>query len=251
MANGVSADRVNKIYEVACDGRSHLPGLLRRLNTVERKIELQTKHRESDRNTTPLITAAVRGNQNSVKTLLTYKADTEGRGTIKVDDHVVKACTPLWAAAAAGHLDVVQLIVEQKAKVDGRVETASTPFRAAVCDGRIDIKNNLVENGADINARKNDESTSLFPACCHDHTDFVECFLTHGANINFQDKDVYTALHLATRWGCIAIFDKLIGHGGLQPQNKNGLTPRLAASNHCKIELVSYQTTEVFKGRKN
>ena len=115
MANGVSADRVNKIYEVACDGRSHLPDLLRRLNTVERKIELQTKHRESDRkttplNTTPLITAAVRGNKNSVKTLLTYKADTEGRGTIKVDDHVVKACTPLWAAAAAGHLDVVQLL---------------------------------------------------------------------------------------------------------------------------------------------
>lgn len=206
MANGVSADRVNKIYEVACDGGSHLPDLLRRRNTVERKIELQTKHRESDRNTTPLITAAVRGNQNSVKTLLTYKADTEGRGTIKVDDHVVKACTPLWAAATAGHLDVVQLWYS---------------------------------------------CYSLFPACCHDHTDFVECFLKHGANINFQDKDVYTALHLATRWGCIAIFDKLLGHGGLQPQNKNGLTPRLAASNHCKIELVSYQTTEVFKGRKN
>ena len=123
MANGVSADRVNKIYEVACDGRSHLPGLLRRLNTVERKIELQTKHRESDRNTTPLITAAVRGNQNSVKTLLTYKADTEGRGTIKVDDHVVKACTPLWAAAAAGHLDVVQLLragTKSRSRLKGR-----------------------------------------------------------------------------------------------------------------------------------
>ena len=98
------------------------------------------QNRESERNTTPLITAAVRGNQNSVKTLLTYKADTEGRGTIKVDDHVVKACTPLWAAAAAGHLDVVQLLLEQKAEVDGRVETASSTFRAAVCDGRVDSK---------------------------------------------------------------------------------------------------------------
>ena len=135
----------------------------------------------------------------------------------------MKACTPLWAAAAAGDLDVVQLLIEQKAEVDGRVETGSTPLRGAVCDRRIDIINYLVENGADVNARKlkNDESTSLFPACYHDYTDFVECFLKHGANVNFQDKDDYTALHSAKRWGYTAIFDKFLSHKGLQPQNNH------------------------------
>ena len=53
------------------------------------------------------------------------------------------------------------------------------------------------------------------------HTDFVECFLEHGANVNFQDKDDYTALHLATRWGYTAIFDKFLSHKGLQPQNNH------------------------------
>ena len=51
----------------------------------------------------------------------------------------MKACTPLWAAAAAGHLDIVELLIEQKVEVDGRVGTGSTPLRGAVCDGRIDI----------------------------------------------------------------------------------------------------------------
>ena len=68
----------------------------------------------------------------------------------------MKACTPLWAAAAAGHLDIVELLIEQKVEVDGRVGTGSTPLRGAVCDGRIDIINYLVEKGADVNARKND-----------------------------------------------------------------------------------------------
>ena len=52
----------------------------------------------------------------------------------------MKACTPLWAAAAAGHLDIVELLIEQKVEVDGRVGTGSTPLRGAVCDRRIDIK---------------------------------------------------------------------------------------------------------------
>ena len=51
----------------------------------------------------------------------------------------MKACTPLWAAAAAGHLDIVELLIEQKVEVDGRVGTGSTPLRGDVCDGRIDI----------------------------------------------------------------------------------------------------------------
>ncbi|CAH3158424.1 unnamed protein product [Pocillopora meandrina] len=59
---------------------------------------------------------------------------------------------------------------------------------------------------------------------------FVECFLKHGANMNFQDKDGYIALHLATRCGYIAIVDKFLGHGGLQPQNNHYFIKRLKCS---------------------
>ena len=120
----------------------------------------------------------------------------------------MKACTPLWAAAAAGHLDIVELLIEQKVEVDGRVGTGSTPLRGAVCDGRIDI----------IWLRREQMLTQGRMMITHD---FVECFLKHYANVNFQDKDDYTALHSATRWGYTAIFDKFLSHKGLQPQNNH------------------------------
>ena len=206
----------------------------------ERSTALETKTKDGDQITTPLIIAARNGNLDSVKTLLRYKADIEARGTVKVYDQVIEGCTPLWAAAATGHLDVVELLIARNSKVDGRTTTNSTPLRAAAYDGRLDIVRCLVENGADVNAHNNFENTPLIVACYNGHINVVTYLIECGANMDQQDKKGNTVLHFAAEKGHFEIVNELLALGASQLQNTQRLTPRLLASNKCQVEMVEY-----------
>ena len=114
MADKLSvSDSVTKVYQAARNGSSDLTDLLKRLKTEQRKTALETKTKDGGHFVTPLIIAAHNGHLKSVKILLKFGAEIETRGTLKIEDEVKEGCTPLWAAAATGHLDVVKLHVNQ------------------------------------------------------------------------------------------------------------------------------------------
>ena len=234
------SDSVTKVYQSARDGSSDLTDLLKRLKPEQRKTALETKTKDGSQITTPLIIAARNGHLNSVKILLSYKADIEDRGTVKIENDVVKGSTPLWAAAASGHLDVVKLLIEQNAEVDGRVSTGGTPLRAAAYDGYLDTVRCLVESGADVNARNNYEATPLQPACYRGHLTVVTYLINKGAFIDVQSKNGNTALHEATEGGHLEIVSHLLALGASQLPNNGGLTPLLYACDYCAIEIVEY-----------
>ena len=234
-----NTNRVAIVYEAARDGAVVvLSNVLQRMSISERSAALETKTKDGDQITTPLIIAALNENLDSVKMLLRYKADTEARGTVKVDNQVIESCTPLWAAAATGHLDVVKLLIERNANVDGRTLTNSTPLRAAAYVGRLDIVSWLVENGADVNARNNLENTPLMVACYNGHMPVVTYLIERGANVDFQDKQGNTVLHWAAKKGHLEIATKLLALGASQFPNIHRLTPLLVASNSYKIDMV-------------
>ena len=235
------SDSATKVYQAARDGTADLSDLLKRLNTDERKTALETKTKDGDLITTPLIIAARNGNLDSVKILLRFKADIEARGTLKFKDgEVVDGCTPLWAAAASGHLDVVKLVLERNAEVDSRTLKDSTPLRAAAYDGRLDIVNCLVEHGADVNARTKYGNTPLTLTCGNGHMNVATYLVEHGANIHLQNNNGNTCLHTAAEKGHVEVVSKLLDLGAKGKQNYKRLTPLLVASNHCKIEMVEY-----------
>ena len=127
-------DPVTLVYEPARYGVVVVLGNVpQRMSISERSAALETKTKDGDQISTPLIIAARNGNLDSVKTLLRYKEDIEARGTVKVHDQVIEGCTPLWAAAVSGHLEVVnyKLLIERNADVDARTLRNSTPLRAA------------------------------------------------------------------------------------------------------------------------
>ena len=216
MANSLS-DSITKVYKAARDGTADLTDLLKRLNTDERKTALETKTKDGDEITTPLIIAARNGNLDSVKILLRYKADIEARGTVKdTEGNVFEGCT------------------------HSRTSTDSTPLRAAAYDGRLDIVSCLVKHGADVNARDVSGSTPLMITCYNGHVNVVTYLVEHGANVHLQDKDGDTCLHYAAKGGHIEVVSKLLGLGAKEKQNCKRLTPLLVASNYCKIEMVEY-----------
>ena len=240
MGNLSLSKCVTKAYQAARDGSSYLDDLLIRLKTTEqRKTALETKTKDGSHFVTPLIIAAHNGHLNSVKILLSYKADIEARGTLKIGDEVSEGCTPLWGAAAADHLDVVKLLLEQNADVDSKTSTGSTPLRVAAHEGHLDIVRCLVHRGADVNARNdcNEESTALVVACSRrlfGETSVVDTFLIQ------QCKVGRTALHDAVERGHLKIVSELLALGASQLPNGLGLTPLLSACVECSIEMVEH-----------
>lgn len=66
------------------------------------------------------------------------------------DGETIEGAPPLWCAAAAGHLDIVKLLITHGAKVNTTTRTNSTPLRAACFDGHLEIVKYLVQHGADV-----------------------------------------------------------------------------------------------------
>ena len=232
-----------KVYEAARDGAYvELCGTLIRMSISERHDVLETKTQDGDYLVTPLIIAAHNGHLNSVKILLRYGADTEGRGTVKVQGEDVEGCSPLWAAAKVGRLDVVKLLIEHNAEVDGRTATNSTPLRAAVYNGHHDVVRCLVEKGADVNALTEKGNTPLMVACFFGHEEIVSYLIARGADIKLQDEWGYSALHRAVQSNNLEIASDLMALGVPQSANNDRLTPLLLASNECKIEMVENLT---------
>ena len=238
------SDSVTTVYQFARDGCSvHLTDLLKRLKTEQRKTALETKTKDGSHFVTPLIIAAHNGHLNSVKILLSYKADIEARGTLKIGDEVSEGCTPLWGAAAADHLDVVKLLLEQNADVDSKTSTGSTPLRVAAHEGHLDIVRCLVESGADVNAR-NDCKEESTPLVTYYHGLFSgNGMLSVIDNYRIQQCKVgRTALHDAVERGHLKIVSdhELLALGASQLPNGLGLTPLLYACNECSIEMVEH-----------
>ena len=164
----------------------------------------------------------------------------EARGALKFDDEVGEGCSPLWAAAASGHLHIVKILIEGNADVNGRTFSNSTPLRAAAYIGRLDIVSCLVENGADVNARNKFQHTPLMAACYNGHGKVVTYLIKSDANIDLQGKEGNTALHEAIYKDHFEIAKQVVALGASQLPNIQLLTPLLFASNNCRIDMVEY-----------
>ena len=152
---------------------------------------------------TPLMTAARVGSLASVKVLLargaTVDAKDERRGQ-----------TALMWAAAEGHADVVQTLVELGADIHLRLSSGFTPLLFAVREGRSSVVRVLLKAGSDVNEtvpmdRKRGYGGRLPPAgasplllaVTNAHFQLAAELLDAGANPT-ADLTGYTVLHAIT-----------------------------------------------------
>lgn len=71
----------------------------------------------------------------------------------------------LRCAAAAGHINIVKLLVRHGANVNSTTKTNSTPLRAACFDGHFEIVKYLVAHGADVEVANRHGHTCLMISC--------------------------------------------------------------------------------------
>ena len=173
------------------------------LETLEKNlpnaINILKNHKIEDLNAgdeggnTPLHEAAVNGNTEIVKALITAGAD------VNATDEDGK--TPLYWAARNGRTETVQALITAGADVNAQNIYGHTPLHEAAVNRNTETVQAFITAGANVNAQNIYGHTPLHKAADCGHTETVRAFITAGANMDAKDKYGYTPLHWASTYG--------------------------------------------------
>ena len=153
---------------------------------------------------TPLMIAAVKGDINTVSSLVKFGANVDLQGK-------------------AGHTALHHAVLGPQ---------------ASICE----ILSCLIKSGADVNAHTFHKETPLMLASDEGHVNVVAFLIEHGADVDLQDKDGNTALHYAARCSDFfpEIVEMLLNLGASHMCNHQGLTPLHEACIATNIGVMGY-----------
>ena len=210
-----------------------------RENLVE---EIINHHRDEDgQSTTPLIIAAMNGNEKVVEVLLNFGAKIDKKGTVIVDNEPRGGATALWCASCRDHYSIVKLLVENGADINLPTGDGSTPLRPPCFNGNLEIVQYLIEHGANVNAVNDNKETCLMIASYKGQHNIVPYLLEKGASPEYVNIFGTTALHESAESGHLTI-SKLLAETGvtISIQDNYGITPLMKAAMNQECRVVEY-----------
>jgi len=158
---------------------------------------------------TALIYAAWSGCEAIVKMLLEKDAEVNARG----QQHTAvlrEDCTALMAAAANGHAEIVQLLIDHGAETKFDDELA---LSTAAAKGHEKVVATLLANGCDIEERNYYGQVPLHHACLNGRGEVFKLLVSHGASIFAKDVNGRSALDMAAESGSAEIVKWLLARG--------------------------------------
>lgn len=115
------------------------------IRLAQTQIELR-----NDKDESPLMLAALRGQKSLVELLIWRDADVNKTGW-----------TPLHYAASAGHVEVIKLLLKHSAYIDAESPSKTTPLMMAAMYGNPQSVELLLEEGADASLKNDKGMTAL------------------------------------------------------------------------------------------
>ena len=135
------------------------------------------------------------------------------KGT-KIDLRDKAMHTPLFYAASAGQINVVDLLISKGADVNAKDSRGGeTPLFYAGDAGWKNVVELLIAKGADINARGAQRSSALESAAWLGRSDVAGLLIAKGADVNARDESDYIPLHPAAKNGLVEVVEMLISKG--------------------------------------
>jgi ankyrin repeat protein len=135
-----------------------------------------------------------------------------------LDEKSLGGWTPLMHASQAGHVDVVQWLLDWGAAINESANDGMTPLYLACHKGHSPVVRLLLESGADpfSSAGKEIGCTPLMTACARGHVEVVRWMLGHSsakANINHRNVFGAPALSHACNYGRAEVVRALLESG--------------------------------------
>uniref|UniRef100_A0A3P9LC03 Si:ch211-272n13.3 n=1 Tax=Oryzias latipes TaxID=8090 RepID=A0A3P9LC03_ORYLA len=120
-----------------------------------------------------------------------------------------------------------------------------TALHIACASGHVEVVQFLVENKAKLNLCDNQNRSALMKAVQGQHERCVSILLENHAEPNVVDVNGNTALHLAANIPSISTAVLLLQHGAeIDAQNKEGFTPLAVAVREDHIEMAEFLLKE-------
>ncbi|HTP40089.1 MAG TPA: ankyrin repeat domain-containing protein [Steroidobacteraceae bacterium] len=154
-----------------------------------------------------LLRAARAGDTAQLALALMHGADANAAGE--------QGISALMYAAASGHPEAVQQLLDAHARLDTRAgRIGVTALRIAVAAGSADAARVLLAAGADRNETDANGSRLLFAAAGNGRPELLELFLVPGEDVNYKRKaGGYTALDAALESQHWTAAEYLLAHG--------------------------------------
>jgi ankyrin repeat protein len=166
--------------------------------------------------------------------------------------------TALMDACSAGHLGVVQVLVQQMGVqgLEERDDKGRTAFYCALIAGEEEIMAFLLEQGAQTNIRDQDDTTPLSFACVTGLMGGLRVLAHHLGvqGLDERDEKGWTVLHVAAVTGREEVVAFLLKQGvQANGRDNNGVTPLMLASYEGRVGvarvLLRYVGVQGLNGR--
>jgi ankyrin repeat protein/predicted Ser/Thr protein kinase len=160
---------------------------------------------------------------------------------INVNDSGPAGTTALIEAVDGEHMEVIDLLLDRGANVNTANSRGVTPILIASSQGNAQIASALLDRGANPNVTGPDGTTALIQAIDGGHDDIIELLISRGANVNHADQRGAAPLHLAAAAGRTFATELLVATGAnLNVQGPGGDTALILAvqENHGEIVRI-------------
>lgn len=140
--------------------------------------------------------------------------------------------TPLFIAVENGNIEMVQLLLNFRAKVNARDSSKQSPLMRLDYDATPELVDLLVRYGAKVNMVDSEGNTAIILAASSAKADVLEALIDAGADVRAANKEGQTALMEAASNGDVESVKLLIAAGSeINARNKDGESAWDLASN--------------------
>ena len=180
---------------------------------------------------TPLMVAAIAGNDATVQLLLDRGAN--------INTRCLDGTTALLKSVAYMNHSTVHLLCERGADINATDKAGNTALHEAARSGQRSTVHTLLEWGADINATDKVGDTALHEAAKSCQRSTAHALLERGADINTQNSFSFTALFYAAQNGEDSTVQLLLEQGAdINTQNSIGFTALFYAAQKGDDSMV-------------